>query len=61
MQRKYSGRSAPGRADGKGSFVTVATPTPYDGLGNALRMTYAPGRDGLPEDMMALLAKLDRH
>ncbi|MES2172797.1 MAG: hypothetical protein V4523_02505 [Pseudomonadota bacterium] len=41
--------------------MTVALPEPYEGVGNALRATYAPGRDGVPDDMMALLAKLDRH
>ncbi|MGW8204000.1 MULTISPECIES: hypothetical protein [Sphingomonadaceae] len=41
--------------------MTVDVPEPYEGVGNALRATYAPGRDGVPDDMMALLAKLDRH
>ncbi len=59
MQRKSSGRSAPGRQGDKGRVVTVALPLPYEGVGNALRSTYAPPRDGLPDDMTALLARLD--
>ncbi|MEK6724247.1 MAG: hypothetical protein ACOY4N_05095 [Pseudomonadota bacterium] len=39
--------------------MTVALPLPYEGVGNALRSTYAPPRDGLPDDMTALLARLD--
>ncbi|WP_239018923.1 hypothetical protein [Sphingobium terrigena] len=60
MQRKSSGRSAPGRKSGDGRIVTVALPLPYEGLGNALRSTYTPQRDGLPDDIAALLARLDR-
>ncbi|MEC3910657.1 hypothetical protein U5A82_09240 [Sphingobium sp. CR2-8] len=61
IQRKAFGRSATGREGGSGPIVTVAVPEPYEGVGNALRATYAPGRDVIPDDMMALLAKLDRH
>ncbi len=61
IQRKAYGRSAPGRDGGGSRIVTVVLPEPYEGVGNALRSTYAPGRDGVPDDMMALLAKLDRH
>jgi len=61
IQHKVFGRSALGRESGSGRVVTVALPEPYEGVGNALRATYAPGRDGVPDDMMALLAKLDRH
>lgn len=61
IQRKAFGRSAPGRESGSGPVVTVALPQPYEGIGDALRATYAPGRDGVPDDMHALLAKLDRH
>lgn len=60
MQHKSSGRSAPGRKSGDGRVVTVALPQPYEGVGNALRSTYAPPREGLPDDMAALLARLDR-
>jgi hypothetical protein len=60
MQRKIFGQGASGGDGGKGRMVTVALPTPYEGVGNALRSTYAPGRDALPDDMAALLAKLDR-
>lgn len=60
MQRKPLGRSAMAR-DGNGRLMTVRVPAPYEGVGNALRSTYAPGRESLPDDMMALLAKLDMH
>lgn len=60
MQRKSSGRSAPGRQGDDGRIVTVALPLPYEGVGNALRSTYAPPRDALPDDMTALLARLDQ-
>jgi hypothetical protein len=60
MQRKPFGRTASGR-DGGSRVMTVRVPAPYEGVGNALRSTYAPGRDSLPDDMMLLLAKLDRH
>ncbi|WP_231382245.1 hypothetical protein [Sphingobium indicum] len=60
MLRKSSGRSAPGREFGDGRIVTVALPLPYEGVGNALRATYAPPRDSLPDDIAALLARLDR-
>lgn len=59
MQRKTSGRPATGRDGGSGRIVTVGLPSPYEGVGNALRSTYAPGRESLPDDMMRLLAKLD--
>lgn len=61
VQRKTNGRSAMTRHGGAGAVLNVALPEPYEGVGNALRATYAPGRDGMPDDMMALLAKLDRH
>ncbi len=60
MQRKIFGQGAIARDGGNARMVTVALPTPYEGVGNALRSTYAPGRETLPEDMAALLAKLDR-
>jgi hypothetical protein len=60
MQRKSSGRSAPGRDGGDGRIVTVALPLPYEGVGNALRSTFGLSRDALPDDMAALLARLDR-
>ncbi|HAF42013.1 MAG TPA: hypothetical protein DCG90_09655 [Sphingobium sp.] len=61
MQRKSLGRSAPGRNGDRDRLVTVGLPTPYEGVGNALRSTYAPPREAIPDDMMALLMKLDRH
>ncbi|ETI64070.1 hypothetical protein C100_09445 [Sphingobium sp. C100] len=61
MHRKTLGRSALGRDGELGRIVTVGLPAPYEGVGKALRSTYSPPRDSLPDDMMALLAKLDRH
>ncbi|WP_330219408.1 MULTISPECIES: hypothetical protein [Sphingobium] len=61
IQHKVVGRSAPDRKSGAGHIVTVALPEPYEGVGNALRATFAPGRDAVPDDMLALLTKLDRH
>lgn len=61
MQRKYACRSATGGDGDKGRIVTVALPAPYEGIGNALRKTYSPPRVSLPDDMMALLQKLDHH
>lgn len=60
MQRKPLGRSAAGRDNGSGRVVTVGLPLPYEGVGKALRTSFAPQRDSLPDDMLALLAKLDR-
>ncbi|WP_329603499.1 hypothetical protein [Sphingobium sp. CAP-1] len=60
MQRKIIDRSASGRDGGGGRIFTVSLPSPCEGVGNALRSTYAPARDALPDDMMALLARLDR-
>lgn len=60
-QHKPSGRSATGQDGGNSRFVTVGTPAPYEGVGRALRATYAPVRENLPPDMLALLANLDRH
>ncbi|MDX3900789.1 MAG: hypothetical protein QHC40_09810 [Sphingobium sp.] len=40
--------------------MTVDLPSPYEGIGNALRSSYRPSRGSLPDDMMALLGKLDR-
>lgn len=61
MQRKPFGRSANGHDSGNARIVNVALPKPYEGVGNALRSTFSPGRDALPDDMMALLSKLDTH
>lgn len=61
MQRKSSSRSAPGRDGNAARFVTVALPLPYEGVGNALRATFAPPRESVPDDMLALLGKLDSH
>lgn len=61
MQRKSLGQAGAARGGDKGRIVTVTPPAPHEGIGNALRATYAPGGDALPDDMMALLARLDRH
>ncbi|MAX15554.1 MAG: hypothetical protein CMN59_08740 [Sphingobium sp.] len=61
MQRKMTGQPALGRDGELGRIVTVGLPAPYEGVGKALRSTYTPPRDGLPDDMMDLLGKLDRH
>lgn len=59
-QRKTGGRSAQGRDGPIGRVVTIGLPVPYEGVGNALRCSYRPSSDTLPDDMMALLSKLDR-
>ncbi|WHO41115.1 hypothetical protein PMI04_006420 [Sphingobium sp. AP49] len=61
IQRKPLGRSAPGRDSGAGRVVTVGLPLPYEGVGKALRASFATQREGLPDDMLALLAKIDQH
>ncbi|EQB31727.1 hypothetical protein M529_13180 [Sphingobium ummariense RL-3] len=58
MQRKSIGRSAQEQEGSKGRIVTVGLPTPYEGVGRALRSTYRPRPDTLPDDMLALLSKL---
>ncbi|KQN04637.1 hypothetical protein ASE85_06390 [Sphingobium sp. Leaf26] len=60
-QRKPFGRSATACDEGGTRVLNVALPEPYEGVGNALRATFVPGDGGMPSDMMALLAKLDRH
>lgn len=61
MQRKLVGQSAMARDGERSRIVTIGVPTPYEGVGNALRSTFSAKRDGLPDDMLSLLAKLDRH
>ena len=41
--------------------LTINLPQPYEGVGNALRSTFHAKRDALPDDMLDLLARLDRH
>ncbi|WP_256869085.1 hypothetical protein [Sphingobium lactosutens] len=60
MQPKSFGRSAPGRGSDRARIVTVGLPTPYEGVGDALRSTYRPPQESIPDDMMALLMQLDR-
>lgn len=40
-------------------FITVPAPASHDGVGRALRSAYHPMRSALPDDMMALLNKLN--
>lgn len=61
MYRKPVGQSAPVRESSNACLVTVGLPLPYEGVGKALRSTFSAARDGLPDDMLALLGKLDRH
>ena len=61
MQPKSFGRSAMGRDGERARIVTVGLPAPYEGVGNALRSTYTPPRESIPDDMMALLMQLDRY
>ncbi|MET0248808.1 MAG: hypothetical protein ABW164_03660 [Sphingobium sp.] len=42
-------------------MTAVDLPLPYEGVGNALRKSFSTGRRELPDDMLALLDKLDRH
>ena len=61
MQRKSVGRSAEERESGARRLLTVGLPQPYEGIGNALRSTFRARGDGIPDDMLDLLDKLDRH
>ena len=61
MHRKTGSARAQGRDEAHRSVLTVGLPQPYEGVGNALRSTFRARRDGLPDDMMELLDKLDRH
>ncbi|CAM5489210.1 putative protein OS=Sphingobium scionense OX=1404341 GN=GGQ90_005120 PE=4 SV=1 [Sphingobium scionense] len=61
MQRKPLGRSASGRDGGGARVVNVGLPLPYEGVGKALRTSFSAPHDTLPDDMLALLAKLDQH
>ena len=61
MQHKHIGRSAKVREGAIRRVLTIGTPQPYEGVGNALRSTFRAGRETVPDDMLDLLAKLDRH
>lgn len=41
-------------------FVTVSTPRPYDGVGRALAHAYGVPREGIPDEMLALLRAMDK-
>ncbi|WP_176591564.1 hypothetical protein [Sphingobium sp. EM0848] len=61
MQRKPLSPSTKIQGGAIRRVLTVGVPQPYEGIGNALRSTFRTGRDSLPDDMLDLLAKLDRH
>ena len=61
MQRKTVSRPGRGRDGSARRVVTVGLPQPHEGIGNALRSTFRARWDSLPNDMMDLLDKLDRH
>lgn len=49
-----------GQEDGSSSrYMTVAIPLPHEGVGRALRASYAPARNNVPTDMLDLLARLN--
>ena len=60
MHRKADGRPAQGPGRGT-EIVTIALPSPGEGVSRALRNAYRLASDALPDDMLALLAKLDKH
>jgi len=61
MQRKPLGRSEQIRESAMRRVLNIGVPQPYEGIGNALRSTFRAGRDTVPDDMLDLLDKLDRH
>nr|WP_240334216.1 hypothetical protein [Sphingobium estronivorans] len=61
MQRKPLGRSAKIQEGAIRRVLTIGVPQPYEGIGNALRSTFRAGRESVPDDMLELLAKLERH
>ncbi|WP_022681327.1 hypothetical protein [Sphingobium bisphenolivorans] len=61
MQRKPMVRTAKASEGAIRRVLTIGLPQPYEGIGNALRSTFRAGRESLPEDMVDLLAELDRH
>lgn len=61
MQRKCQTEAAKRRGNSARPMTAVGLPLPYEGVGNALRKSFSAGRRDLPDDMLALLAKLDRH
>ena len=60
MQRKSLSRSDQVREMSSRRFLNVGLPQPYEGVGNALRSTFRARRESLPDDMLELLAKLDK-
>lgn len=61
MQRKYLIQSGKGPGQKHPGVLNVTPPAPHEGVGRALRSTYRAGKEKLPDDMMELLRKLERH
>ena len=61
MQRKPLSRSAQIQDGAMRRVLNIGVPQPHEGIGNALRSTFRAGRESVPDDMLDLLAKLDRH
>lgn len=61
LTRKSISRSAQEQEEMRQRVLNVGLPSPYEGVGNALRSTFRARRDVLPDDMLDLLGQLDRH
>ena len=61
MQRKPLSRSARIQDGAIRRVLKIGVPQPYEGIGNALRSTFRAGSGAVPDDMLDLLEKLDRH
>lgn len=61
MQRKWQIEAASGGTDHARVMTSVDLPVPYEGVGKALRKSFSATRRDVPDDMLALLAELDRH
>ena len=59
MQRKAISRSAQLQEGAIRRVLTIGMPQPYEGVGKALRSTFRPGREAIPDDMLDMLAQLD--
>ena len=60
MQRKPLSRSVRIQEGAIRGVLNVGVPQPYEGVGNALRSTFRASGGAVPDDMLDLLAKLDR-
>lgn len=61
MPRKAFDRPTSARDGSLRRVLTISLPQPYEGVGNALRSTFRSRGDAIPDDMLDLLARLDRH